>query len=525
MTSDRLTVPEAFEVPLAQEPTTQEASRSGQTVRMPAGSRADQPLRRLLGNHACLVTPLISRGQPIGALYVAENLSAAPGREPGGKLNVTEQLLTSFAYFAATAVDNARLYQDAWEKRQELEAVLAGIGDGVVVAAPDLSLILMNPVARDILGLETEPPTGVPLRPYLSAFTPAAGAPRPSNGDHPGRTPATDRPAGAADTDWPEAPAGQGLAGLLLETLHGGQELIREVELPGPRHGESSHDDHPHTYGALASPVLDAEGDVRGVVAVLRDITAQKELERMKSNFLSVVSHELRTPLHSIKGFVEIILMGKTGPVTELQEDFLKTVRTQTTSLQRMIDDLLEFSRMEAGRVKLQLGEVSLPAMAQAVAVKLAPLAEEGGQQLRVELPDGLPEIDADRSRLEQVLTNLVENALKFTPAGGVIVVSGAQVGDRVRLSVADTGIGIPPDEQDRVFDRFYQVDGSERRAYRGTGLGLSICKHIVERHNGRIWVESDGLPGHGSRFLVELPIVLRPEEAPTIDFTTPSSR
>ena len=525
VTSDTLTVPEAFEVPLAQEPTTQEASRSGQTVRMPAGSRADQPMRRLLGNHACLVTPLISRGQPIGALYVAENPSAARGQEPEGKLNVTEQLLTSFAYFAATAVENARLYQDAWEKRQELEAVLAGIGDGVVVAAPDLSLILMNPVARDILGLETEPPTGVPLRPYLSARTPASSAPRPSNGDHAGRMPATAKPTGAADADWPEAPAGQGLAGLLLETLHGGQELIREVELPGPRHGESSHEDHSHTYGALASPVLDAEGDVRGVVAVLRDITAQKELERMKSNFLSVVSHELRTPLHSIKGFVEIILMGKTGPVTELQEDFLKTVRTQTTSLQRMIDDLLEFSRMEAGRVKLQLGEVSLPAMAQAVAVKLAPLAEEGGQQLRVELPDGLPEIDADLSRLEQVLTNLVENALKFTPAGGVIVVSGAQVGDRVRLSVADTGIGIPPDEQDRVFDRFYQVDGSERRAYRGTGLGLSICKHIVERHNGRIWVESDGLPGHGSRFQVELPIVLRPEEAPTIDFTTPSRR
>ena len=138
----------------------------------------------MLGDHACLVTPLISRGQPIGALYVAENPSAARGQEPQGKLNVTEQLLTSFAYFAATAVENARLYQDAWEKRQELEAVLAGIGDGVVVAAPDLSLILMNPVARDILGLETEPPTGVPLRPYLSARTPASNAPRPSNGDH-----------------------------------------------------------------------------------------------------------------------------------------------------------------------------------------------------------------------------------------------------------------------------------------------------------------------------------------------------
>jgi two-component system, NtrC family, sensor histidine kinase KinB len=516
VTSDRLAAPQVFEVPLAQEPATREASRSGRTVRMPAGNGTDLPLRRLLGNYACLVTPLISRGQPIGALYVAENASIDPGRQSEVKLNITEQLLTSFAYFAATALENARLYQDAWEKRQELEAVLAGIGDGVVVAAPDLSLILMNPVARDILGLDTEPPAGVPLEPYLSARAPAVGGPPPPNGD---------AAKWATKMDGAAGPSEQGLTALLLETLRGGQELIREVELPGPRRSESGHDDQPRTYGALASPVLDSEGDVRGVVAVLRDITAQKELERMKSNFLSVVSHELRTPLHSIKGFVEIILMGKTGPVTELQEDFLKTVRTQTTSLQRMIDDLLEFSRMEAGRVKLHLGEVSLPIVAQAVAAKLAPLAEEEGLQLRVEFAAGLPEIDADRSRLEQVLTNLVENALKFTPTGGLITVSGAQVGERVRLTVADTGIGIPPDEQERVFDRFYQVDGSERRAYRGTGLGLSICKHIVEHHNGRIWVESDGLPGHGSRFQVELPITLRPDEAPTIDFTTPARR
>ncbi len=474
--SDAVAEPQAFDVSLAPE-AAGEAEGAGEAT-----------LRRLLGGHPALVTPLISRGQSIGALYVAEHANAVPGRETQRGLNASTQLLTSFAYFAATAIENSRLYQDAWEKRQELEAVLAGIGDGVVVAAPDLSLILMNPVARDILGLEAAPPPGVPLEAYL----PASAATEPT------------------------------LADLLQDTLVGRQELIREVELPGPHQTrESNREDASRTYGALASPVLDAEGDVRGVVAVLRDITAQKELERMKSNFLSVVSHELRTPLHSIKGFVEIILMGKTGPVTEIQEDFLKTVRTQTTSLQRMIDDLLEFSRMEAGRVKLHLAETSLPAVIHGVVARLTPLAEEGGLRLDVSLPDDLPEIDADRTRIEQVLTNLVENAIKFTPAGGAIAVSGQRLGDRVRLTVADTGIGIAPDEQEKVFDRFYQVDGSERRAYRGTGLGLSICKHIVERHDGRIWVESDGEPGHGSRFHVELPIVLRPDEALTIDFTT----
>ena len=242
----------------------------------------------------------------------------------------------------------------------------------------------------------------------------------------------------------------------------------------------------------------------------------------MKSNFLSVVSHELRTPLHSIKGFVEIILMGKTGPVTEIQEDFLKTVRMQTTALQRMIDDLLEFSRMEAGRIKLNLEEVSLSAIAYGVATKLAPLAEEGGLTLYMDFPEDLPDIDGDRVRLEQVLTNLVENAIKFTPQGGEITVGARRDGDIVRLTVHDTGIGIPPEEQEKIFDRFYQVDRGENRAYRGTGLGLPISRHIVERHGGAIWVESDGIAGHGTSFHVELPLELRLAEPPTIDFATP---
>ncbi len=467
-----------FRLSLRDETPTLAALRGGRVVRVGQGEAIETPLHRLWGAAAYTITPLVSRGLPIGALYLAEVIPASPDSQVASEAQEqvhTEQLLASFAYFAATAVENAQLYQDAWEKRRELEAVLAGIGDGVVVVDPELHLILMNPVARHILQVEEEPPAGVPLRPYLSA------------------------------------PA---FVDLLSDTLQSQKELIRELSLGGGETGGVLR-----TFGALASPVLNADGQVGGVVVVLRDITAQKELERMKSNFLSVVSHELRTPLHSIRGFVEIILMGKTGPVTELQEDFLRTVRSQTIVLQRMIDDLLEFSRMEAGRVKVTVSEVSLPALANAVASKLVPLAEEGGLTLSSDVPAELPEIDGDHVRLEQVLTNLVENAIKFTPSGGHIHISGRRSGDRVRLTVADTGIGIPAEEQEKIFDRFYQVDSSERRAYRGTGLGLSICKHIVERHQGRIWVESDGNTGHGSRFHVELPIELHLEEAPTIDF------
>ncbi len=483
--SDDLPEPVAFRVLLAEEPVTLAACESSQPLRAPSGSGGN--LGAQLGGHPYFVTALVSRGHAIGALYVAEHGSAAGRPDMSPSLNTSKELLTSFAYFAATATENARLYQDAYEKRRELEAVLAGIGDGVVVVDTDLSLLLMNPVARDILGLESEPPGGVPLRPYLAA------------------------------------PA---FADLLRETLASVQEQIRELDLPAvrrlPAGAYERTDGELRTYGALASPILDADAEVSGVVAVLRDITAQKEVERMKSNFLSVVSHELRTPLHSIKGFVEIILMGKTGPMTELQEDFLKTVSTQTTALQRMIDDLLEFSRMGAGRIKLNLEEVSLPAIAQGVGMKLAPLAEEGKLALYLNFPHDLPAIQGDRARLEQVLTNLVENAIKFTPPHGEIAISALRYGDHVRLTVQDTGIGIPPDEQEKIFDQFYQVDRGEKRAYRGTGLGLSISRHIVERHDGSIWVESDGISGRGSSFHVELPIDLRPAEAPTIDFMTP---
>jgi len=217
-----------------------------------------------------------------------------------------------------------------------------------------------------------------------------------------------------------------------------------------------------------------------------------------------VVSHELRTPLHSIKGFVDIILMGKTGEINETQTDFLRTVRQQTTHLQNLIDDLLEYSRLESGQVKLRLSEVSLTEVANAVIDKLKPLADQGQIRLLNKLPSRLASVEADRLRLEQVLTNLIDNAIKFTPPGGAITVLGKDLGADLQISVSDTGIGIPASALERIFDRFFQVDSSASRSYRGTGLGLTICKHIVEHHRGRIWAESE--PNKGSTFHFVLP-------------------
>jgi signal transduction histidine kinase len=324
----------------------------------------------------------------------------------------------------------------------------------------------------------------------------------------------------------------QELIDLLQEAIGGKQgPLVREIslhhlqesgptEIEGPDHRGArfgGEDQDAATYQALASPILGANGGVHGVVTVLRDITSQKELERMKSNFLSVVSHELKTPLNSIKGFVEIILMGKTGAINETQADFLTTVRDQTAHLQNLINDLLEFSRLESGQVKLRLTEVSMAEVARSVTDKLKPLADQGQIQLLSRISPELPTIQADRVRMEQVLTNLVHNAIKFTTPSGMVIINATDLGAEIQITVSDTGIGIPKSELGRIFSRFYQVDSGSTRHYRGTGLGLTICKHIVEYHRGRIWADSE--EGKGSVFTFVLPKRIAAEDDQLLDF------
>lgn len=437
--------------------------------------------------------PLISGGQVIGAL-------TATSPEQGAFTESDVRVLDAFGDQAAIAVKNARLYeqllseeketarlyQSVLEKSRELEAVLRGIGDGVVVVDPDLSLLMMNPVAARILRVHRPPQEGVRL---------------------------------------PEIVSNDQLLALVHDTLANVDEpVIQEIAMPeGSNGGPPADSARVPIYQALASAVSGADAHVRGVVVVLRDITSQKEIEQMKSDFLSVVSHELRTPLHSIKGFVDIILMGKTGEINDLQRDFLTTVKESTTNLQRLIDDLLEFSRMEAGRIKLRPEMISLHAVAERVVERLSPLAREGELLLRNEIPENLSYVEADSMRIEQVITNLVSNACKFTRENGSVRIAAEDVGGHVRVAVHDTGIGIPEAEQPNIFQRFYQVDGSTTRSYRGAGLGLTICKFIVEYHRGRIWVES--VEGEGSSFYFELPKTLPTDEDLIIDFTVPAAR
>lgn len=432
-----------------------------------------------------LSVPLVSDGQVIGTLSAAH-----PEREAFSDGDV--DLLDAFGDQAVTAVKNARLYeqlrqqeqeterlyQSVLEKSNELEAILRGIGDGVIVGDPQLRLLMMNPVAAKMLRITRVPQAGVRLHELISQ---------------------------------------ESLLVLARDTLaQPGSPMVREIVL-------DDDSERPEIYQAVASSVSGAQGEVRGVVVVLRDITSQKEIERMKSDFLSVVSHELKTPLTTIKGYVDIILMGKTGPINDRQHDFLSTVQQSTSNLQRLINDLLEFSRMEAGQIKLRPDQISVFGVAAKVVEQLTPLAEEGGLVLSNSIDEDIALVEADPMRIEQVLTNLVSNALKFTPAQGRVTISATDLGDEVRVSVSDTGIGISEQEQSRVFRRFYQVDSGATRSYRGAGLGLTICKFIVEYHHGRIWVESK--VGVGSTFHFVLPKRLPKDEDLVIDFTIPAAR
>jgi len=225
-----------------------------------------------------------------------------------------------------------------------------------------------------------------------------------------------------------------------------------------------------------------------------------KELDETKSDLLANVSHELRTPLTAIKGYADYMLERKLGAITPSQERGLQVVQRNLERLSRTIDDLLDFSRLEADQVAINSQPFSLDLLVDQVRQTLRSLAEKKRIELSVDVPPDLPQVEADREKLGQVLENLVVNAIKFTPDGGTVTVSArSDAGRGVAVSVKDTGIGIPAAQQGRIFDRFHQADASSRRRFSGVGLGLTIVKGILDAHGVELQVES--VPGRGSCF------------------------
>jgi two-component system phosphate regulon sensor histidine kinase PhoR len=262
---------------------------------------------------------------------------------------------------------------------------------------------------------------------------------------------------------------------------------------------------------ALATALASEEDEPHGAVVVLRDMTRQKELEESKSNFISMLSHELRTPLTAVRGFVDLILSGSTGEISEKQREYLDIVFDQSEQLQNLIEALLEFAELEASETSLELEPISLEALIHDVLDRVESLARHREVTLRAELPSDLAPFYADERRLERVLLNLLDNAVKFSPEKGLVTLTVSEQETGVKVCVTDTGKGVPLAERKRVFERFYQIDSSTTRAHGGAGMGLALSKHIVELHRGEIWVEE---PDHstagngdpGSRFCFIIP-------------------
>jgi two-component system phosphate regulon sensor histidine kinase PhoR len=276
----------------------------------------------------------------------------------------------------------------------------------------------------------------------------------------------------------------------LVDEALAGRAGHAEVSLPPPASA---------ILEATAAPVSG-----RGAVLVLRDITELRRLERVRRDFVANVSHELKTPLTAIIGFAETLLSGALED-SEHSRRFLEILRDHARRMARLVDDLLDLSRMEAGRLLLRLEDVSLEELIEEAVRPFRLQVAEAGLRLSVTCPPLI--VRCDPERLVQVVRNLLDNAFRYTPAGGTVTVRATAdaAGEMATVTVADTGIGIPADQLDRIFERFYRLDAARARVQHGTGLGLSIARHLVQAMGGRIWVQSQ--EGKGSEFFFTVPL------------------
>ncbi|MEE8390526.1 MAG: ATP-binding protein [Anaerolineae bacterium] len=379
----------------------------------------------------------------------------------------------------ANAINNAELYKLIFDQAERLgntlkaqkveatksQAILEGVADGVVVADAGGQVILFNAAAERILGLSREKALERPINEMLGFY-------------------------GSRARDWMEKVASWAERPDMYVTE---EYLAARLEI-GDR-----------VVSVHLSPVL-MESEFLGTVSAFRDVTAEVEAERAKTEFVSTVSHELRTPMTSIKGYVELLLMGAVGVLTEDQNNFLSVIDANVERLTILVNDLLDLSRIESGRVAISPREMCVREVIDQVVVTMRARAANQGLTLQSEVPATLPDIIADPARVAQVLTNLMANACNYTPSGGEVTVSACAHGDEVCISVHDTGIGISKEDQGKIFERFFRADDSMVQDAPGTGLGLSIVQSLTEMQGGRVWVESE--LGEGSTFTFALPTV-----------------
>ena len=398
----------------------------------------------------------------VGVLYVF--------RVHGGRFTTDDRrVLTSFADQAAIAVHNAQLYQQLHYEKRRLDAILDYSADGVAALDAAQKIVMFNRALAELTGW----------------------SPSDAIGRHHDEVIAWHRLE--TELDLTRAVAG----GWPLLTDGGSNApLYVEGDLKQRKGGRVS-------VGITYAPLFDREGRLVNVIVSARDISRFREADRLKDTFISVVSHELKTPVTVVQGYAETLNRPDVKWDEETVRDGLAAIEEETQRLTRLIDDLLDVSRLRAGALALQMEDVALDALAKRVAQRFRPQSE--AHEITVDFPTKFPTIEGDSGRLEQVLSNLVSNAIRYSPDGGLVRISGAVRSEEVVVSVADEGIGIAVTEQPHIFEPFYRVEGSTSRRTSGAGLGLYLAKELVGVHGGRIWVESE--PGEGATFSIALPL------------------
>jgi PAS domain S-box-containing protein len=356
-------------------------------------------------------------------------------------------------------LEQTRSLRDIANEQSRVRTIMNSMDCGILVTDNEKQLVLVNPSAPQMLNLDSSALVGRPMADVV-----------------------------------PQKELME-----MIDQLFSGQEcytaLERELQTPDGL-----------WLRARAAPVRDGEANILGAVTVLQDITVMKQMDQMKNEFVTMVSHELKAPLAAIQQQINVLLEGIAGEINERQQHFLVRAETRAQGLINLINELLDISRIEAGRIVSEQGPLDLVPVLRHVVDFVRPQAEHKGQQIFVETPDSLPCVSADPRNMDEVFINVINNAIKYTPENGRIDVSADRVGDHVRITVADTGYGIPKEDIPKIFDKFYRVKNEKTRSISGTGLGLPIVKGIVEAHLGTIKVESQ--LGHGTTFSILLPVL-----------------
>ncbi len=366
---------------------------------------------------------------------------------------------------AAAVISNAQLYIELTEKKERLEDAFESINVGVIVVSNNGALQLMNPAARRMLGFEDENVLNRPLEQVIKT---------------------------------------QEILSLFDTAMEIGEETSKEIIGPGDG----------RTYQSQVTLMSSHEDEAPSIVAIFNDVTEIRHIERMKSTFVSTVSHELRTPLTSIKGFITTLMDDSDDMYDcETRQEFYGIINAECDRLTTLITDLLNVSRIEAGRgVELHLGEVDM----NEVVNNLTALQQANTTEHNItsELPENFPVIIADLDKVTQILENIVSNAVRYSPEGGNVVITGEDEGDTIRVNISDEGLGIPEAHRDKIFQRFHVIDDeSEHGAVKGAGIGLYLVQHLARCHGDKasVWLDQSEV-GKGSTFSFRLPKEPQPD-------------